>query len=103
MTVKLKPNEVILKASTSFHLPHGQEKTEGKLILTNQRVYFKLPDTGEDEFLFEIRPVEIRDVFYFKTGWFSQNGLTISARDGRQWHFELKKRDNWGEAIARMC
>ena len=103
MTVKLKPNELVIKASTSLHLHDGRKPLEGKLILTNQRVYFKLHESAEDEFLCEFMPHDIRDVYYFKTGWFSQNGLAISTRDGKEWRFELKKKDNWGECIASLC
>jgi hypothetical protein len=102
MFVKLKPNEVVLKAGDSSHLT-DVVTTPGKLILTNQRIYFKKNASAEDCFDIEVLPNEIQDVMYFKTGWFSNNGLSIVTKCGKELKFLLKTRENWGEMIAKMC
>ena len=40
MTVKLQPNEVVLKAGDTSQVVENST-IEGKLIVTNQRIYFK--------------------------------------------------------------
>ncbi len=40
MTVKLNPNEVVLKAGDTNQV-FDNKTIEGKLIVTNQRIYFR--------------------------------------------------------------
>jgi hypothetical protein len=40
MTVKLNPNEIVLKAGDTNQIVESNT-IEGKLIVTNQRIYFK--------------------------------------------------------------
>jgi hypothetical protein len=102
MFVTLKPNEVVLKAGDSSHMVEASH-FPGKLILTNQRIYFKRISNQEETFDVEVIPTDIQDVMYFKTGWFSNNGLAIVTKGGRELKFLLKTRENWGELIAKMC
>jgi hypothetical protein len=102
MKIIFKPNEVVIKASDSEHIL-GQVVNKGKLILTNQRVYFvqQLEETTEN--IFEVLPSEIIDVMNFKTGWLSKNGLSITKKDGILLKFRLKNSQQWIESIAGMC
>lgn len=102
MVAKLKPNEVVIKAGDSVHLVRTSE-VKGKLILTNQRLYFKTADSESGEYLVEVLPSEIKDVICCKSGWFSNNGLHVHTSDGRELRFVMKNRADWGEMIARMC
>lgn len=102
MVAKLKPNEVVIKAGDSVHKSDNSE-VKGKLILTNQRLYFKQEGSGSEEYMLEVLPTEIKDVICCKSGWFSNNGLQILTNDGRELHFVMKNRAGWGEMIARMC
>jgi len=99
MKIDLKPNEVVVKASDSQHL-NSNESVGGKLILTNQRVYFKSEE--RNEYNMEIMPKEIEEIIYFKTNILSPNGLNIVTKEGKQLKFKIKKRDSWGKAINQM-
>lgn len=102
MVAKFKPNEVVIKAGDSVH-ELSNARVKGKLILTNQRLYFKQSDSASDDYLLEVLPADIKEVICFKSGWFSNNGLEIHTADGRKLSFILKNRSNWGEIIASMC
>lgn len=97
MKIDLKPNEMVVKASDSTYL-NGQ-KVSGKLILTNQRIYFKSEMINYNQ---EIEPAEIREVIPFKTGFFSDNGLNIVKKDGRELNFKVKDRDTWCKLVNQM-
>lgn len=97
MKIDLKPNEMVVKASNSTYL-NGQ-KINGKLILTNQRIYFKSEYESYNQ---EIVPEEIREVIPFKTGFFSDNGLNIVRKDGKELNFKIKDRDTWCKLVNQM-
>jgi hypothetical protein len=97
MKIDLKPNEMVVKASNSTYL-NGQ-KINGKLILTNQRIYFKSEYESYNQ---EIVPGEIREVIPFKTGFFSDNGLNIVRKDGKELNFRVKDRDTWCKLVNQM-
>ncbi len=99
MKVDLKPNEVVVKAGDSQHI-NGKGNINGKLILTNQRVYFKSP--RDSDYNMEIMPGDIEEVIYFNTGMFASNGLSIVTKAGSQLKFKIKKRNAWGKAINQM-
>jgi len=101
MKVNLKPNEVVVKASDTSHLTN-EDKVKGKLILTNQRIYFKSIDHDKDEFDFELLPTEISEVMVFNTYSFFSNGLSLITKDGRELKFTIKKRDEWCRSINYM-
>jgi len=101
MTVKLNPNEVVIKAGDTNQVV-GNDTIEGKLIVTNQRLYFKTLKEETERFNLEIMFENILEVIYFKRGLFSVKGLNVITRDGRCLSFPLKKRDEFGQLINRM-
>lgn len=103
MKVDLKPNEVVTHASDANHFVNGgNEKVKGKLILTNQRIYFKTTEVGYDDFNKEIAPKEIEEVMVFNTFKILPNGLNIITKEGRELRFVVKKRDEWCRMINRI-
>ncbi len=101
MTVKLYANEVVLKAGDTNHV-FENKTVEGKLIVTNQRIYFKPISDGMDKFNLEILFENILEVIYYSKGLFSVKGLTVVTRDGNSHMFPLKKRDEFGQLINKM-
>ena len=100
MTVDLYANEVVIKAGdTSTTIDNN--KISGKLIVTNQRVYFKAIDVDNETHNLEIQPETIEEVIYFG-GMFSSKGLNVITRDGNSHSFPLKKRDEIGQLINSM-
>jgi hypothetical protein len=99
MKIDLNPNEQVIKVGEAKHL--NGDKTQGKLIVTNQRVCFKCHDelTGK---VIAITPDTIREVLPFKTSWLSSNGLNIVTKEGREWMFIVKGRSDWEKLINRM-
>ena len=102
MVVDLKANEVVRKAADVQHFSESGE-IKGKLILTNQRIYFKTTKEQQADFNLEIMPTDIQELLYFKTGMFSQNGLTFLTKEGKELKFNVKKRDSWSQIINKMC
>ena len=101
MTVKLNPNEVVIKAGDTNQVV-GSDTIEGKLIVTNQRIYFKTLKEEAERFNLEILFDNILEIIYFNKGLFSVKGLNVITRDGRCLSFPLKKRDEFGQLINRM-
>ncbi|MGM0551853.1 MAG: hypothetical protein ACQESW_12285 [Bacteroidota bacterium] len=101
MVLELKANEVVVKASDSSLL-ENDKKISGKLILTNQRVYFKDEKKSEEPEALEILPAEIRELFYFNTFKIFPNGLHIIMKNGKEHKFKVTKRNSWGQAINAM-
>ena len=101
MTVNLKSNEMVLKAGNSLHYA-GTEKVQGKLILTNQRLYFKPVEMSNPETQFEILFSQIRELIYFNFMKVFPRGLNIITKDGKELKFDIKKRDEWGKMINKM-
>jgi hypothetical protein len=101
MTVKLKANEVVLKAGDTKQVIENNT-IEGKLIVTNQRLYFKTLNEETERFNLEILFDNIREIIYFSKGMFSVKGLNIITRDGNCHSFPLKKRDEFGQLINKM-
>lgn len=101
MTVKLNENEVVLKAGDTNQVVDNKT-VNGKLIVTNQRVYFK--SMAEEticlnlEILFE----NILEVIFWNKGLFLAKGLNIVTRDGKTYQFPLKQRDEIGQLINKM-
>ena len=81
MKITLQPNEIILRAGTS-HLLNNGHKITGKLIVTNQRIYFKTLCTENKEKDMEITPNEISELHYFNTMWVLPNGMNIKTKEG---------------------
>jgi len=101
MTVKLSANEVVIKAGDTNQVIDNN-KVEGKLIVTNQRIYFKTLDENHEKFNIEILFENILEVIYFSKGLFSVKGLNVVTRDGNSHSFPLKKRDEIGQLINSM-
>ena len=101
MTVKLNANEVVLKAGDTNQVIDNAT-IEGKLIVTNQRIYFRALNEDKERFNLEILFDNILEVIYFSKGLFSVKGLNVVTRDGNTFSFPLKKRDEFGQLINRM-
>jgi hypothetical protein len=101
MTVKLNPNEVVLKAGDTNQVI-DRYKVDGKLIVTNQRVYFKTLNQEFEKYNLEILFDNILEVIFFGNGLFSVKGLNVVTRDGQCFTFPLKKRDEIGQLINKM-
>lgn len=103
MKIDLKANEMVVKATDSNRLVSESEKIKGKLILTNQRIYFKGLNGNAGKYDMEIEPKTIQDVLYFNSSFLFRNGLNLVTREGKELRFTLKGRSSWGEMIANMC
>jgi len=103
MKIDLKANEMVVKATDSCLLLETTGKVAGKLIITNQRVYFKGLNGNAGKYDLEIEPNTIRDVLFFNQGFFSHNGLNLVTSEGSEWRFTLRQRSKFGEMIAGMC
>jgi len=101
MTVKLSANEVVIKAGDTNQVIDNNT-IEGKLIVTNQRIYFKTLNEESEKFNLEILFENICEVIYFSRGLFSAKGLNVVTRDGKCHSFPLKKRDEFGQLINSM-
>jgi hypothetical protein len=101
MTVKLYPNEIVLKAGDTNQVFDNQ-KVNGKLIVTNQRIYFKTLDKIMDKFNFEILFDNILEVIFYNKNLSFVKGINVVTRDGKSHTFPLKKRDEIGQLINKM-
>lgn len=81
MKINLKANETVVKSQdTLFTSAEGEVK--GKLIVTNQRIYFKsYASTGED-FDYELLPGETIEVIYYNKLSFIPVGLKLKTKKG---------------------
>ncbi|NCC74134.1 MAG: hypothetical protein EOM06_12130 [Sphingobacteriia bacterium] len=102
MKIDLNANEMVVKATDSDLCVSERKKIKGKLILTNQRIYFKSTNGNAGLFDLEIDPKTISDVLFFNTWFFLQNGLNLVLRQGNEIRFLLKQRNTWGKLIAEM-
>ncbi len=101
MKVDLKENEVVIKATDSNQL-NSKGKINGKLILTNQRIYFKPLSLEDHKYNSEILFNQIKEIFYFSKGLLSPKGITVVTRDSGELQFTMKNRDDWGRSINKM-
>jgi len=101
MTVKLYENETVLKAANTSYLD-STAQVEGKLILTNQRIYFKTMTEGKQFIDFEVLPNQIKEVMFFNTWKIFPNGLNVVTKEGKELRFIIKKRDQWCLMINKM-
>jgi hypothetical protein len=102
MKIDMNPNEMVIKAGDSDHVSNGST-IKGKLILTNQRIYFKPEINGQTHPNVEILPDEIKDVMFYNNRLLFSNGLNIITKDGTENKFLVKDRSDWSEMIVRMC
>jgi hypothetical protein len=101
MTVKLNSNEVVLKAGDTNQIIDNKT-VDGKLIVTNQRIYFKSLAEETSTFNLEILFENILEVIFYNKGLFLVKGLNIVTREGKSFTFPLKKRDEIGQLINKM-
>lgn len=101
MVVDLKANELVLKAGDSNYFA-GEKNVDGKLILTNQRVYFKTREDENSEYNLEILPTQIQEILYFNTKKIFPNGLNIILKEGKQLKFKIGKRNTWGKVLNKI-
>jgi len=101
MVIPLKANEVVVKAGDSIYLVDS-EKVGGKLILTNQRIYFKASNGFAERYDLEILPTDILEVIFFNTRKFLRNGLNVVMKSGEERKFSLKNRNEIGTIINKM-
>jgi len=101
MVVNLKANETVIKAGdTKYYI--DEDKVEGKLIVTNQRIYFKTRNPDAGRFNLEILPEQIKEVIFYNTMKIFPNGLNLITKTGRQLRFALKNRNAIGQLINTM-
>ena len=100
MKVDLKANELVVKAGDSKFL-NGKD-VSGKLIVTNQRLYFVAKDVAEHGYNREIQPAEIREVMPFNSFAIIPNGLNVITKAGEGLKFKVKNRKSWEQLINRM-
>jgi hypothetical protein len=101
MKLILKPNEMILMAGSS-NLRHNELQINGKLIVTNQRIYFR---TLKREFQFcnkEINPEDISEMFYFNVMMVLPRGIKIKTKAGEELDFTVRNRSEWAKLITKM-
>jgi hypothetical protein len=101
MVVNLQANEQVVRAGDSTYHKEN-EKIQGKLIVTNQRVYFRSENGYAGKFDIEILPAEIREIIYFNTNIFSPKGFDVVMKNGEILKFTLKKRDEIASLINKM-
>ena len=101
MTVDLYANEVVINAGDTIQMVKDS-KISGKLIVTNQRIYFKTINSEESTHNLEILPEDILEIIYFGNGIFSTKGLNVVTSNGNCLSFPLKKRDEIGKLINAM-
>lgn len=102
MKIDMNPNEMVIRAGDSDHISNGNA-IKGKLILTNQRIYFKPEPNGQAHPDVEIWPTEIMDVMFYNNRILFSNGLNIVTKNGFENKFLVKDRSAWSELIVRMC
>lgn len=100
MKIDLKPNELVVKAGDSQFL-NGKD-VKGKLIVTNQRLYFEAIAQEDKHYSQEIDPSDIREVLPFNTFAIVANGLNIVTKEGEEMKFKVKKRKSWEALINKM-
>lgn len=100
MKIDLKPNELVVKAGDTKFL-NGKD-VNGKLVITNQRVYFIAKKLEDNHYNREIQPTEIREVMPFNTFAILPNGLNVVTKAGEELKFKVKNRQSWENLINRM-
>lgn len=101
MVVNLKANELVLKAGDSNFFAE-EKNIDGKLILTNQRVYFKTKEETNNNYNLEILPEQIQEILYFNTLKVFPNGLNIVLKEGKELKFKIGKRNSWGKVLNQI-
>lgn len=101
MRIDLKANETVVKATNTLH-SSGTAEFKGKLILTNQRLYFISTQRDTEACNFEILPDQIIEVVYYNAFRFFPKGLELKTKEGNSLKFTMKDRDTWCRMIVSM-
>ena len=101
MKLTLHPNELILMAGNS-QLCEPDKQVHGKLIITNQRIYFRVLKESLIDCNKEIMPEEIGDMIFFNTKWLMPYGIRIVTKNGIDYQFFVRKRNEWAKLITKM-
>ncbi len=101
MKIVLQPNENILRAGSS-NLRQDSRQINGKLIVTNQRIYFRTIKPECQFFNREINPGEISELFYYNVMWVLPRGIMIKTKSGEELYFTVNQRDQWSKLITAM-
>jgi len=101
MRIDLEANEFVLKAADSLHY-RGNDKLEGKLILTNQRLYFATVNGAPEKIKISIETTDISEIFPFSNKVFFSNGMCLHMKNGKEMKFEVKDRNKWMGLIAKV-
>ncbi len=88
MKIELRENEMVIKATDAKYF--NNQTVDGKLILTNQGIYFNCDDQDHN---INIPYPAISEAMPYKTGIFSNNGLTVVKSSGKTYKFSVKKRN----------
>lgn len=101
MKLILKPNEMIIRVGDS-RLLGKNGKICGKLIVTNQRIYFVPMKTQTGDSKIEILPGEIEELYFFNTFRMIPNGMDLKTKKGVIFHFTISRRREWAKLITGM-
>lgn len=77
-------------------------KINGKLIITNQRIYFRAICEDNKQNNKEINPDEISELYFFNTMWIFPNGINIKTKNGENIFFKVSNRNEWAKIITKM-
>lgn len=102
MKMKFEANETVIKANNVEFMP-STGVFKGKLILTNQRLYFIRTADDSEKGRISILASDIIDVLPFKKSWFSKVLLGIQTRNEGFLKFKIKNANQWIESIAAIC
>jgi hypothetical protein len=101
MKPKMNPNEVVIKACESKHYGNNPAG-KGKLVLTNQRLFFWPKEQNDNISLIEIWPKDISELHFFNTLLLIPNGINIITKNGSHNMFRVRERDSWTRMINQM-
>ncbi|NJN26423.1 MAG: hypothetical protein HC819_10820 [Cyclobacteriaceae bacterium] len=100
MKIQLKANELVVKAGNSRLL--NARAVDGKLIVTNQGLYFVAKAQVDQHYNMNVSPEEISELIPFNTWSIIPNGLSLVKKSGERLRFKVKNRRSWETLINKM-
>lgn len=97
---ELLGNEKI-ESKARANLFRGTGKIGGELFLTDKRLIFKSHKLNIRKAQTSIRFEEIQDIVKRKTFKIFNNGIRLTATDGKKYDFSIKNRDVWIEKLSK--